>query len=262
LVAAVGVVACESSTDATGVVAPVVLGMSASAAPYYSSTNLTIYWEQTPVSLPVRKGSGKEANVSPYPSSPYLLASDYTLQVTYTISNLDNTSHDVWLTMDPWNQFVRYYPGITVVSDDETEPNLPGMSRPFVLPAMSRTEGTFTTDDMNDLATKLDIAMAIMAKPLPADATYDQATLLNHDFNIDYRTNDGDPLMTPYIPKVIAGLTGFDLGLQSYEQMNVTVEIQIQIVDNSDGKLIPPGEPGSPVGPPPRLLKVPGAVNM
>jgi hypothetical protein len=260
-----GAMACESSTDGTGVAPPVVLGMTSTVAPYYSSAELTIYWVQTPVSLPVRSGTGKETNVSPYPSAPYLLASDYTLQVNYTLTNLDNTSHNVWLTMDPWNQFVRYYPGITVVSDDETEPNLPGMSRPFVLEPMSRTEGSFTTDDMNDLATKLDIAMAIMSKPLPMDATYNQATLLNHDFNVDYRTNDGDPLMAPYIPKVIAGLTGFDLGLQSYDQMNVAVEVTLQLIDTSTetpDPLISPGDPGTPVGPPGELLKVPGAVNM
>ncbi len=261
-VTSLGAAACESSTDATGVVAPSVLSMSSTVAPYYTSANLTIYWVQTPVPLPVRAGTGKETNVKPYPTSPYLLASDYTLQVNYTITNLDNTSNTVWLTMDPWNQFVRYYPGITVVSDDETEPNLPGMTRPFVLDPLSRVEGSFTTDDMNDLATKLDIAMNIMATPLPMDATYDQAELLNHDFNTQYRTNDGDPLMSPYIPSVVAGLTGFDLGLQSYAQMNVAVEVTLQLVDNSDGKLIAPGEPGTPVGPPGQLLKVPGAINM
>src|ERR1700722_10509608 len=118
-VTAVGVAACQGSTDASGVITPVVLGMSSSAAPYYASTNLTIYWEQTPVSLPVKTGTGMEANVQPYPAAPYLLASDYLLQVNYTVTNLDKTSHDVWLTMNPWNQFVRYYPGVTVVSNDE-----------------------------------------------------------------------------------------------------------------------------------------------
>jgi hypothetical protein len=268
-----GVAACESSSSGTQVVTPVVLSMSSTVAPYYSSADLTIYWVQTPVSLPVRAGNGTEANVSPYPSAPYLLASDYLLQVDYTITNLDNTANTVWLTMDPWNQFVRYYPGITVVSDDETEPNLPGVSRPFVLEPMSRIEGTFTTDDMNDLATKLAIAMNIMTMPLPSiDTGSTQAELLNMDFNVDYRTNDGNTTssgiaLAPYIPSVIAGLTGFDLGLQSSSQMNVAVQINMQLVDNWTGPastdpLISPGEPGAAVGPPGQLLKVPGAINM
>jgi hypothetical protein len=127
---------------------------------------------------------------------------------------------------------------------------------------MSRIEGTFTADDTHDLAAKLAIAMAIMKAPVNPMATFSQATLLNHDFDTQYRTNDGDPLMAPYIPSVIAGLTGFNLGLQSYEQMNVAIEITMQIVDNSGDKLIPPGEPGTPMGPPATLLKVPGSVNM
>jgi hypothetical protein len=262
LATALGVVACESSTSATGEIAPDVVSMSSTVAPYYSDANLTIYWVETPVSLPVRKGTGTEKNVTPYPSSPYALTSDYQLQISYTVTNLDNTENSLWVTMNPWNQFVRYYPGVTIVSDDETEPNWPGTERETVLPPLGRVTGVFTNDDMTDLATKLDIAMDIMSQKVNPMAMYDQATLLNHDFDTQYRVNDGDPLMQPYIPTVLAGLTGFDLGIQSYSQMNVALEIDLQIIDNSDGKLIAPGETGTPVGPPPELLKVPGAVNM
>jgi hypothetical protein len=259
---AVGIGACEGSGSATGVIAPVDVGMTSTVAPYYSDDELTIYWEQTPVSLPVREGTGMEKNVSPYPSAPYLLSSDYQLEINYTVSNLDNQDHDVWVTVDPWNQFVQYDPGVTIVSDDETEPNIAGLSTPIVLPAMSRVQGTFTSDDTHDLAAKLAIAMAIMKAPVKPNAMFSQATLLNHDFDTQYRTNDGDPLMAPFIPSIIAGLTGFNLGLQSYEQMNVAIEITMQIVDNSGGKLIAPGEPGTPIGPPATHLKVPGSVNM
>ena len=39
-------------------------------------------------------------------------------------------------------------------------------------------------------------------------------TLVNHIFNPQNWSNAGDPLFTPWVPPVIAGLTGFDLGLQ------------------------------------------------
>jgi hypothetical protein len=259
---AMGVGACESSSNATGIVAPLDLGMTSTVAPYYTDGNLTLYWEQQPVSLPVRKGTGTGKVVSPYPAAPYILSSDYQLEINYTVSNLDSQDHDVWVTIDPWNEFVQYDPGVTIVSDDETEPNLAGLLTPVVLPAMSRIQGTFTADDTHDLAAKLAIAMEIMATPVKPNATFDQATLLNHDFDTAFRTNDGDPLMAPYIPSVIAGLTGFNLGLQSYEQMNVAIEVTMQIIDNSGGKLIPPGESGTPVGPPATHLKVPGSVNL
>ncbi len=261
-VTAIGVGACESSTNATGVIAPVDVGMTSTVAPYYTDDELTIYWEQKPVSLPIRKGTGKGEVVSPYPAAPYILSSDYQLEINYTVSNLDAQDHSVWVTVDPWNEFVQYDPGVSIVSDDETEPNLTGLATPLVVPAMSRRQGTFTPDDMSDLATKLAIAMAIMKAPVDPMAMYSQATLLNHDFDIHYRTNQPDPLLTSYIPSVIAGLTGFNLGIESYDQMNVTIEITMQIVDNSDGKLIPPGESGTPMGPPATLLKVPGSVNM
>jgi hypothetical protein len=236
--------------------------MSSTAAPYYSDPNLTIYWEQTPVSLPVRKGIGKEPNVVPYPSSPYLLTSDYQLQINYTVTNLDNTENALWVTMNPWNEFVRYYPGVTVVSDDETEPNLAGIQWPVLLPPLGRLQGTFTSDDMSDLATKLDIAMDIMTHTFGPNAPFSASELINHDFDVQFRVNDGDPLMQPYIPRLLAGLTGFDLGVESYSPMNVALEVEIQIVDNSNGKLIAPGESGTRVGPPSVLLKIPGSVAM
>jgi hypothetical protein len=260
---------CESSTDATGAIAPVVVSMSSTAAPYYSSDELTIYWEQTPVTLPVRKGTGMEPNVSPYPSSPYLLTSDYLLQVNYTVTNLDNVSNNVWVTMNPWNQFVRYYPGITVVSDDETEPNWSGIWLPVVLPPMGRVQGTFTSADMTALATQLDVAMSIIIKGPIGDASgYTVADLINNDFANEFGYAGGDQLMQPYTPSVLAGMTGFDLGIQSNSPMNVALEIEIQLTDNSqsstypDGKFIPPGQTGTPAGEPAEELKIPGAVNM
>jgi hypothetical protein len=262
------VAGCEGSTNATGELAPVVVSMSSTAAPYYSSEELTIYWEEMPVSLPVKKGTGMEANAAPYPSAPYLLTGDYQLQINYTVTNLDNVENAVWVTMNPWNQFVRYDPGVTIVSDDETEPNLPGTSRPIVLPAKGRVQGSFTTDDMTDLATKLDIAMDIMTHTFGMDAPYPAATLVQHDFDDQFRVNDGDALMAPYIPKLLAGMTGFDLGILSYYQADVALEIQMQLIDNSEstqyptGKFIAPGQTGTPVGLPPVDLKVPGSVNM
>jgi hypothetical protein len=265
------VAGCESSTNATGELSPVVVSMSSTAAPYYSSPELTIYWEETPVSLPVKKGTGLPANAgSPYPSSPYLLTSDYQLQVNYTVTNLDNVANYVWVTMNPWNQFVYYYPGVTIVSDDETQPDLAGTMRAIALPPMQRVQGTFTTDDMTDLATKLDIAMDIMLAKISPMAMYDQATLIEHDFDDQFRVNDGDLLMAPYIPKVTAGMTGFTLGILSYGQADVALEIQIQLIDNSESSQYPTGKflssSEQPVSPtyamPPESLQVPGSVNM
>jgi hypothetical protein len=267
-ITAMGGVACESSTDASGSMAPVVLALSQNTAAYYSDPNLTIYWPSVPVKLPVKQGTGTEPKMMPYPAAPYLLNTDYQLQVNYTVTNLDNTSHAVWVTMNPWNQFVRYYPGVSIVNEDETEPNLAGTERAIILDPLAKVQGTFTPDDMNDLATKLAIAMNVMLANIGMNASFSKATLINMDFDDMFRTNDTTSgsylVLSQYIPSVIAGLTGFDLGILSYGQGNIALEVDIQIVDNSNtngvDKFIAPGQPGAPVGIPAVELKIPGAM--
>ncbi len=57
--------------------------------------------------------------------------------------------------------------------------------------------------------------------------------LINHVFNVQNRSYN-DVLVKQYIPPVIAGLTGFDLGLRTYEPANVAIEIVIEIVDTEE----------------------------
>src|SRR5262249_29646570 len=152
--------------------------------------------------------------------------SDERLEVHYTLSNVDSVQHTVWLLIDPWNEFVRWNPGVTVVSDEETVPNF-GYDLAFIVPAMSRVQGTFTPDDMQEIAIKLDSVENLLASPQAQMAyqdagagsmngygSFDATGFANHIFNPQNRSNSGDPLYTPWIPSVIAGVTGFDLGLR------------------------------------------------
>ena len=73
-------------------------------------------------------------------------------------------------------------------------------------------------------------------------------------------STDGDPLITRYIPKVIAGLTGFDLGLRtSGEQANVAVEIVVDITDLNGNRVIPTGGSEKPIGEPSRTIEPPAS---
>ncbi len=256
--------ACEAGS--AGVTAPSIVAIGATEAPAYADANLTLYSSRTPVPFPVRKPTSAElgalkAGAAPYPHAPYLLDSDESVEVNYTITNLDNQTHDVWLLVDPWNEFVRYRPGVSVVSADQTTPNLSGIQQPFVLAPLERLQGNISAQDMSTLALKLDTAMQIMATTLPMGAAYGQSTLLNHDFDIQNAPGPADPLLASYTPKVVAGLTGFDLGLQSAEPMNVAIEATVDVVDASGaGKVVAPGSPTSAlIGPPPAVLKVPGS---
>ena len=285
LLALIGVGVACSNGNADQVTAPNDLGMISTMAPYYTDGNLTLYESQKPVMLPVRMPTSAEVSalqagskVTPYPRAPFLTVADESIEVHYTITNVDSTEHAVWLLIDPWNEFVRWRPGITVVDDDVTVPN-EGYDQAFSVPANSRIEGTLTTDDMQEIATKLASVENVMASPdamtgtvpqYPSGmeqgaTTLDTTTLCNNIFDYQNRSNSDppDPLFTPWIPSVIAGVTGFDLGIRTYDSAaNVAVEITMDIVDLSpnSNRFVTQGDSSTKtIGLPPVTLSPPAA---
>jgi hypothetical protein len=165
------------------------------------------------------------------------------------------------------------------VSDEETEPNW-GYDLVFLVPGQSRIEGTLTTDDMQEIATKLAAVETLLDSPqakaaeapdASADAAddpnatsqymsgFDPGAYANNIMNPQNRSNAGDPLYTPWIPPVIAGLTGFDLGIRTYEQANVAVEISMEIKDVNGNRFVAYGSSAPEIGLPPATLTVPGS---
>ena len=267
---AVGAVALAAATgceaaDSAQVTPPYVVAIAAAETPVYYGRQSHDLRVADPRAVPGRQAHRRPAKRSSVergavPREPYLLNSDETVEVNYVITNLDNQTHDVWLLVDPWNEFVEWRPGVTVISDDETEPNLSGMEIPFVLNPLQRLEGNIQSSDLNTLALKLDTAMAILNATISPMAAYPVATLLNHDFNVQNTPGPSDPLLATYTPKVVAGLTGFNLGLQSYEPLNVAIEATVTVIDNSGtGKILPPGTTTGLIGAPPKVITVPGA---
>jgi hypothetical protein len=263
------VAACAGGGD-DQVTRTVPLGMSSSMAAFYDDGQLTLYQVQRPVQLPVRKPTSAESSGAapmdtPYPHAPFLLASDESVEVHYTLSNLDDTDHTVWLLVDPWNEFVRYNPGVQVVSDDETVPNF-GYDLSFVVPGMSRLEGTITSDDMHEIAIKLASVENVISQAAAIDmasamggggATTNE--LVNHIFNPQNRSNSPDPLYKPWIPPIIAGVTGFDLGLRTMEPANVAVEITMDVVDMNGNRFVLQDSSAKEIGIPSKILSPPGA---
>jgi hypothetical protein len=246
-------VAC-SSGSADQVTPTVPVGMASSIAPYYDDGNLTIYQAARPVTLPVRKPTSAESKAlgpapsgTPYPHAPFLTVQDESIEVHYTVSNLDSMQHTVWILIDPWNEFVRYVPGVTVVDADVTVPNL-GYDISFPVPGLSRLEGTITSDDMQEIARKLAAAENVVSESTAinaaatANGSPDVTDLVNHIFNPQNRSNTNDPLYTPYIPSVVAGVTGFDLGIRTFEPANVAVEITMDIVDLNGNRFYSPDD--------------------
>jgi hypothetical protein len=255
---------------------PVDLGMTSMLTPYYSDQNLTLYQVQTPVPLPVRKPTDAEIAAlggapqgTPYPRTPFLLASDESVEVHYTISNLDDQQQTIWMLVDPWNEFVRYYPGVQVVNDETTNPNY-GYDLAFIVPGKSRIEGTLTTDDMHEIAIKLASVMNLLASPQAMAGPnnnngFDATVVANNIFNPQNRSNSNDPLYTPWIPPIVAGLTGFDLGLRyrcgngGCTPPNLAIEITMDVQDMRGNRFVPQDSTEPQIGMPDTVLSPPAA---
>ena len=250
-----------ADTDANQVTPPVVLGMTATLAAAYDDGEMKLYQVQLPVPFPVRKPDVAELEgrppSDPYPRTPFVRASDTRIEVRYTISNLDDQPHTIELMLDPWNEFVRYKPGI-VVGAEQSTPNLSGYDHLFKVAALSRLTGTLTNDDMHELAVDLATVQNIVAHP-PADPTANVNGLMNRVFNIQNRSNVDDPLVTPLIPSLIAGLTGFDLGLRTTEAATIAVEILMDLTDLNGNRITPAGTAAQSIGVPAKVISPPGA---
>ena len=276
--ATLAVVACSQGSN-NQTTAPVDLGMTSTMTPYYSSQQLTLYEAQTAVALPVRAPSSSESSsLGPtpagtgYPHAPYLTADDESLEVHFILSNIDTTDHTVWMLVDPWNEFVRYNPGIAVVNDEESVPNF-GYDVPFLVKALSRVEGTLTPDDMHEIAIKLASVENELGSPQAIAAAsagagsaagmaanaFNATGIANNIMNPQNRSNGGDPIYTPWIPPVIAGLTGFDLGLRTTEAANIAIEITIDIQDLNGNRFVASDSSKAQIGVPPATLSPAGA---
>jgi hypothetical protein len=249
---------------------PVVLGLTSSATPYYSDDELTLYEAQKPVSLEILKPTAAQLSgltsgkaPAPYPRTPFVTAGDLTIEIHYTISNIDSQQHTVELLLDPWNEFTRWSPGVTVVSDDETLPNLSGYDNYIVVPAKSRVEGDLSPDDTYNLEANLATVENVL-KLQPTNLGISLAAMCNHIFDLQHRWNDGDPLVTPFIPAVIAGMTGFNLGIRTSEPANVAVEVVVDVTDLTGSRVLPQGgsaASGVTLAEPGTVLAPPGAVQ-
>ena len=231
---------------------PVQLGMTSDMAPVYDDGEEQIFEVKLPVGFPIVQPTEAQSNslaavenVPNYLSHyPWLTSSDVDIQITWTLSNLDPETRNVWLLIDPWNEYGRYWPGFQEGDEGEQIPNFSGIQFYMEVPGTesgreTRRHGTLTFEDMRELAIDFATVMNLIENP-PAsdDPDYDpSATYANHAFHPENRSYN-DVLITGYLPSLVPGLTGIDLGLRTNEPANVAVEIGIEIVDRGNQKVL------------------------
>jgi hypothetical protein len=251
LLLAFGLGGCGDN-EMSRILKPNQVAMTKEVAPIYDDGELTLYEVKRGIEFPIlaptasQMGALGEEVIEPYGRRPWITSDEVRVQLTWTLSNLDEEPHNVELLVDPWNEFGRYWPGLTLVDADngEYQPNFSGIDYYYSLEGKgageaSRRHGTYTFDDMDELARDFATVLNLIKFP-PGEGLgvpgYDGDLLpvyVNHAFNFQNRS-DRDPLVQGYVPQVIAGLTGVDIGLRTYEPATIAVEVVVELVDTTD----------------------------
>jgi hypothetical protein len=243
--------------ERTRILAPVQVAMDENVMPVYDDDELTIYEVKKGVQFPIiapdeeAMAALNDTPMDPYGRQPWITLDDVRVQLSWTLSNLDDEQRSVELLIDPWNEFGRYYPGLTLVDAENGEfmPNISGINERYILEGAnkgdgSRRQGVITYEDMDELARDFGTVMnLILNEPTsyPGGGMLEEGesalpTYVNHAFDFQNRS-DNDPLVKDWIPGVVAGLTGIDMGLRTGEPARIALEIVVEITDRGSDKV-------------------------
>jgi hypothetical protein len=247
-------VACGEE-ERTRILDPVQVAMDETVDPIYQDDEMTLYEVKRGVQFPIIAPSAEvmaeleNTSMDPYGREPWVTLDDVRVQLSWTLTNLDDQQRVVELIIDPWNEFGRYYPGMTLVDAENGEflPNLSGIDVRYVLEGAnrgkgSRRQGTFTYEDLDEMARDFGTVMALIAEPpVGADGESMLPTYVNHAFDTQNRS-ENDVLVQGWIPRTVAGLTGVDVGLRTTERARIALEIVVEITDQGTDKVRREGE--------------------
>jgi hypothetical protein len=257
--------------ERTRILDPVQVAMDESVMPSYSNDDMTLFEVKKAVPFPIIAPNDEalaalqEQQVEPYGRHPWVTLEDHRVQLSWTLTNLDDEQHEVQILVDPWNEFGRYYPGLTLVDAENGEvlPNLSGIDNRYILEATSkgagsRRQGVYTYEDLDELARDFGTVMSLIDNPptaYPGGGMLEEGesalpAYVNHAFDVQNRS-ERDPLIRAWIPGVVAGLTGIDVGLRTEDgecmddgmggrtcrAPRMALEVVVEITDLGSGKV-------------------------
>jgi hypothetical protein len=232
-----------SSLGESRVVGPFTLALTPKSAPALSAGQTKLFESQRSIALPLveRPTLSDAAKVAPYARALWFSADDLRAQLSYVITNTGDKDVTVELTVDLWNEFVRYVPAVHI-SEEQTSIDPSPVDRLIIVPAKGRAVGTVAYDDFEQAAYML---ATLMNKPDEPYHVLDPHTHLATD-----------PLTQGFVPTQIAGVTGFDLGIRTREEASIALEATVELVDQGQhltkqGDASKNGPPGEKYTPPP-----------
>jgi hypothetical protein len=205
------------------------VALTSSTAAAFTQGQDSVYIVERRVELPVRKPSQTELDdlhkaaggfgKLPFPRLPWVERGDLELQVDFTLSNLDDQQHDVAVTLNGFDEFFEYQPGITV-ADDQVIPDYAEWERLYKLDAKQRVTYTVREEELDEAAT--DLATVVNGAPNSNEVVY-------------YENKSAtDTRSQRYMPKVIPGLMGFRLGLRATGVGRILLEASVRMRDSAD----------------------------
>jgi hypothetical protein len=243
--------------ERTRILEPVQVAMDESVMPIYMDDELTIYEVKKGVSFPIIAPNAEAMEalnnnpMDPYGRQPWITLDDVRVQLSWTLTNLDDEQREVELLIDPWNEFGRYFPGLTLVDAENGEymPNVSGINERFILEGAnkgegSRRQGVMTYEDLDELARDFGTVMNLILYPptsYPGGGMLEEGesalpTYVNHAFDFQNHS-ENDPLIRDWIPGVVAGLTGIDMGLRTGAPARIALELVVEITDQGTNKV-------------------------
>jgi hypothetical protein len=253
-----------SSEDHQESLPTIQVGMTKDVAPIYDDGEMQIYEVKKGMAFPilaptdVARSELNKIAMQPYGRQPWVTIDDIDVQVTWTISNLDDQQHVVEMLVDPWNEFGRYFPGLQLTDPEEQKymPNFSGIDKRYIVMEASagdssRAHGTFTFSDLTEVATDFATVMDLIKNPpmlMDQGDNMEDPTVIytNHAFHWQNRSYN-DLLVQPWIPATVAGLTGLDIGFRTTEKADIAIEVEVEIVDKNGKRLRQKGDEDKPL---------------
>jgi hypothetical protein len=227
------------------------VALTAATAPAIQTKEGTLYIVETHAELPIKVPSnGELATLKsgaaaykklPFPRLPWVVRDDIALQLDFSLSNLDKTSHDVTVIVNGADEFFEYEPSVRVV-DEQLQPSFSQWERSYTVAANSRMTATVREEDLDEVA--VDLATVVNGAPSSDEVVYFE------------NKSDSDPRSMKYIPPVIPGLTALRLGLRATEAAPILLEATLRARDVGD-KLASDTEPHMRLMPQPFATVVP-----
>jgi hypothetical protein len=155
----------------------------------------------------------------PYRRLPWVQRGDVEVEVDFSLTNLDDETHQASVIVNGFNEFHEYVPGVIVV-DDEATAEFAQWERLYELGPRERIERTIREEQLDEVA--VDLATVVNGADNPNNVVF-----FENQSGSDERNRE-------FIPAVVPGLMGLRLGLRGREAANLLLEATVRVRDTAD----------------------------